>query len=292
MSQSLNGIKAKILSTENMYKITKAMQMISAAKLTKTEAKMKAHENYVGRLEDIIRKIIEENSVEEHIFFEPKTEIECTAFLIVTSDRGLAGGYNNKVLKLIHQIISDRKQDEYKIFMIGKKAFDYARRTNLTVENDYLYVPDDMIYTDIALVVNQIITDYAKGIINEVVILYHDYLSKLIQEPATKRVLPLKKELVDLSLDSDYLFDPTENEVIQTLLLRYLTGSIYGVVLKAKLAEHASRMNAMQNATDNALEIIKESQLIYNRARQAAITQEINEIVGGAAALKKKKMRR
>jgi len=289
MSQSLNGIKAKISSTENMSKITKAMQMISAAKLTKSESKLRTHESYAQSLEDIIKKTVEVTAIDEHIFFVPNTKVKCTAYLVVTSDRGLAGGYNNKVIKLAEQIVNERAQNEYKFYMVGKKAFDYARRANLTVENDYLFIPDSMIYADIAPVVNQVVADYATGIIDEVVILYHNFLSKLTQEPATQRVLPLEKELVDPKLDSLYLFEPNKSVMVQTLLLKYLNGKIYEIVLRAKLAEHASRMNAMQNATDNAVEIIKESQLIYNRARQAAITQEINEIVGGATALKKKK---
>ena len=286
MSQSINEIKARIVSTENMSKITKAMQMISAAKLTKSETKLKTHQNYVVALEEMMRKTVETNSVEGHIFFQPKTDVKCTAYLIVTSDRGLAGGYNNKVLKLLQHKMSACKQDEYKLYMVGKKSFDYARRNKLVVENDYLFVPDNMIYTDISPIVNKLIADYAEGIISEVVILYHDYLSKLVQEPAMKRLLPLKIEMLDPSLDSNYLFSPNKAEMAGTLLLKYLNGIIYETILKAKLAEHASRMNAMQNATDNAVDIIKESQLIYNRARQAAITQEINEIVGGAIALR------
>jgi len=286
MSQSMNDIKAKILSTQSMSKITKAMQMISAAKLAKSEVKLKTHQNYIQMLEAIIKKTIEAELVEDHVFFQSKTDTACIAYLVVTSDRGLAGGYNSKVLKVLQQELSERKQTEYKLYMIGKKAFDYARRTKRAVENDYVFIPDEMIYPDITSIINKLIADYANGTINEVVILYHDYLSKLVQEPTMKQVLPLRSSIINPSLNSNYLFNPSKEEMIGALLLKYLTGNIYGTLLTAKLAEHASRMNAMQNATDNATDIIKESQLIYNRARQAAITQEINEIVGGAVALK------
>lgn len=286
MSQSMNDIKAKILSTQNMSKITKAMQMTSAAKLTKSETKLKTHQNYIQKLENIIKKTLEAELVENNIFFKPKTDEACTAYLVVTSDRGLAGGYNNKVLKFLQQELNEHTQADYKLYMVGKKAFDYSRRMKLVIENDYVFIPDDLIYADIVPAVNKLITDYANGVIKEVVILYHDYLSKLFQEPAMKKVLPLKRDIINPSLNSNYIFNPSKDEMTGALLLKYLTGNIYGTFLKAKLAEHASRMNAMQNATDNATDIIKESQLIYNRARQAAITQEINEIVGGAAALK------
>ena len=286
MSQSLNTIKAKISSTQNMSKITKAMQMISAAKLTKSEVKLKTHQQYMDTLKAIIRKTVELDFVEDHVFFEPTTDVRCRAYLVITSDRGLAGGYNNKVLKLLQQELDKYRQTDTKLYLVGRKAFDYARRMKLTVENAYTFVPNDMLYGDIVSTVNQLIADYADGEVHEVAVVYHDYFSKLIQEPVIKPLLPLKHDVINPSLNSNYLFNPTQEEMTGKLLLKYLTGSIYGTFLKAKLAEHAARMNAMQNATDNATDIIKESQLIYNRARQAAITQEINEIVSGAVALK------
>ena len=288
MPQSLNDIKVKITSTQNMSKITKAMQMISAAKLTKSESKLNAHKNYVTSLETIIKKTLETEVTQQHLFFNHNSDESITAYLVVTSDRGLAGGYNNKVLKMLADELKNRADDNYQIYLIGKKAFDYAKRSQLTVANEYLFVPDEMIYADLIPIINQLVADYASGKVTEIVVLYHDYISKLVQEPAMKQVLPLKTEILALATESSYIFNPNEADLADAILFKYLTSNIYGTVLTAKLAEHASRMNAMQNATDNADEIIKESQLIYNRARQAAITQEINEIVGGATALKKK----
>ena len=289
MSQSINEIKAKILATQNMSKITNAMQMISVAKLTKSESKLKSNEEYVTIIKEIMKKTLESNVAENHIFFEPPAEKACTAYLVMTSDRGLAGGYNSKVLKLLSQQIDGKDAESYKLYLVGKKAFDYSRRMSLPVENEYIFMPDDLVYADMMPVVGQVVSDYVKGAVSEIVIVYHDYISKLTQEPATKHVLPLPQEKLNPSLSTNYLFDPTKEAMTQALLLKYLNANIYETLLRSKLAEHASRMNAMQNATDNAVEIIKESQLIYNRARQAAITQEINEIVGGAMALKKKK---
>jgi len=288
MSQSINEIKAKILATQNMSKITNAMQMISVAKLTKSELKLKNNQHYMASLKTMMEKTMEADVVQNHVFFQPKAEKACTAYIVITSDRGLAGGYNSKVLKLLAQKIDSCSPDEYKLYMIGKKAFDYGRRMELTVENDYGFMPDDLIYADMVSVVGQVVADYAEGRVNKVVLVYHDYVSKLTQEPAVKCVLPFKEDMLNPNLSTNYLFEPNQEEMTQTLLLKYLNANIYEVLLRAKLAEHAARMNAMQNATDNALDIIKESQLIYNRARQAAITQEINEIVGGAVALKKK----
>ncbi|MCL1991033.1 MAG: ATP synthase F1 subunit gamma [Defluviitaleaceae bacterium] len=288
MSQSMNEIKSKMVSTQNMSKITKAMQMVSAAKLTKAENKVRQHDSYVKTLETTLKHVMATLPVEDHVLFNPSGHNPCTAYLVNTSDRGLAGGYNNNTLKLLQQQLN--QATAYKIYMIGSKGFDYGKnRLKTTMENQYMFVPDEMIYTDIAPLVNQIITDYLNGEVDQVVMIYNNYVSKMVQEPEMEQILPLQPMTTDHKFNPDYYFSPNQEEILQQLLVKYLSGSIYHNVLKAKLSEHASRMNAMKSATDNAMEIIKESALIYNRARQAAITQEINEIVGGAAALKIKK---
>ena len=147
-----------------------------------------------------------------------------------------------------------------------------------------MFVPDDIVYQDIKPVVDHVINDYMAGNLSEVVVIYNNYVSKISQEPTTKQILPLEPKKAEKS-KAQYSFEPKEEDVINAILPKYLEGTIYGLAITAKLSEHASRMNAMQNATDNAQEIIKDLQLVYNRARQASITQEITEIVGGAAAL-------
>ncbi|CUM76152.1 MULTISPECIES: ATP synthase F1 subunit gamma [Turicibacter] len=284
MAQSMRDIKDKINSTQNTSQITKAMQMVSAAKLTKSEAKTKNYHHYMETLEDMVRNISSSSSMSHHPFFKSKSEANCTGYLVITSDRGLAGGYNSNVLKLLQQQIDSKPSDQSKLYMIGSKGFDYAKRSNLVVENEFVFVPDDIVYQDIKPVVDKVIGDYMAGVISEVVVVYNHYVSKIAQEPMTKQILPLESKKAEKS-KAQYSFEPKEEDVINAILPKYLEGTIYGVAITAKLSEHASRMNAMQNATDNAVEIIKNLQLVYNRARQAAITQEITEIVGGASAL-------
>ncbi|MCU7212276.1 ATP synthase F1 subunit gamma [Turicibacter sanguinis] len=284
MAQSMRDIKDKINSTQNTSQITKAMQMVSAAKLTKSEAKTKNYHHYMETLEDMVRNISNSSSMSHHPFFKSKSEANCTGYLVITSDRGLAGGYNSNVLKLLQQQIDSKPSDQSKLYMIGSKGFDYAKRSNLVVENEFVFVPDDIVYQDIKPVVDKVIGDYMAGVISEVVVVYNHYVSKIAQEPMTKQILPLESKKAEKS-KAQYSFEPKEEDVINAILPKYLEGTIYGVAITAKLSEHASRMNAMQNATDNAVEIIKNLQLVYNRARQAAITQEITEIVGGASAL-------
>lgn len=284
MAQSMRDIKDKINSTQNTSQITKAMQMVSAAKLTKSEAKTKNYHHYMETLEDMVRNISSSSSMSHHPFFKSKSEANCTGYLVITSDRGLAGGYNSNVLKLLQQQIDSKPSDQSKLYIIGSKGFDYAKRSNLVVENEFVFVPDDIVYQDIKPVVDKVIGDYMAGVISEVVVVYNHYVSKIAQEPMTKQILPLESKKAEKS-KAQYSFEPKEEDVINAILPKYLEGTIYGVAITAKLSEHASRMNAMQNATDNAVEIIKNLQLVYNRARQAAITQEITEIVGGASAL-------
>ena len=288
MPQSINEIKRKISSMQSMKKITKAMQMVSVSKRTKTDGKVKGYTSFIHTFDNVMENIFATPSIEEHIFFKPNPASSgkrCTAFLTITSDRGLAGGYNNNLLRQLHLEISERQPEEYKLYMIGTKGFDFARRFKLPVENPYVFVPDDLVYMDIDPVVNQMLMDYIHGAVDEVVIVYNNYVTQLIQEPTMKKVLPLEKTLAHRQSKKVYVFDPDESGIIQGALIKYMNSVIYGIVLTAKLSEHAARMNAMQNATDNATEIIKETQLVYNRARQAAITQEINEIVGGAMAV-------
>ena len=284
MAQSMRDIKDKINSTQNTSQITKAMQMVSAAKLTKSEAKTKNYHHYMETLEDMVRNISSSSSMSHHPFFKSKSEANCTGYLVITSDRGLAGGYNSNVLKLLQQQIDSKPSDQSKLYMIGSKGFDYAKRSNLVVENEFVFVPDDIVYQDLKPVVDKVIGDYMAGVISEVVVVYNHYVSKIAQEPMTKQILPLESKKAEKS-KAQYSFEPKEEDIINAILPKYLEGTIYGVAITAKLSEHASRMNAMQNATDNAVEIIKNLQLVYNRARQAAITQEITEIVGGASAL-------
>ena len=286
MSASMSDIKNKIASTQNMSKITKAMQMVSASKLSKSEVKLKNHQQYLATLQDILNHMIVRMQETQHVLFEPTTEVKKTAYLVVTSDRGLVGGYNNNVFKQLTVAMDKKTPDDYKLYVVGKKGFDFARKCQLTPVNDYQFVPDDIIYDDVSNVVLKLISDYLTGSVNEVIVIYSHYVSKLLQMPKTHRILPLDATEASAGPKKDYLFKPDREQIEERVLLDYLGGMLYGFMLNAKLSEHVSRMNAMQNATDNAMEIIHETQLIYNRARQAAITQEITEIVAGSVALK------
>lgn len=280
MAQSLHDIKDKIVATQNMSKITNAMKMVATSKLAKSEAKVKTHRDYMASLDKLVQKISGDEAVKSHPFLQVRKNPNI-GYLVLTSDRGLAGGFNGKVLKLLEATLEKKSPDQYRLYMIGSKGFDFGKRHNWVIHNDYRFVPDEFIYGDIQPVIEQIIGDYLAGKIQQVVVIYNDFVSKLVQEPTQYQLLPLTIK-ASKERNNQHIFEPSAQAIIDNLLPKYVEGILYGCSIASKVSEFASRMNAMQNATDNAGDIVHELQLIYNRARQAAITQEINEIVGGA----------
>ena len=301
MSVSTNDIKKKISATENMSKITRAMQMVSAAKLTKIEAHVQQFYNYHAEIKRIVSTLQTSEYVSEHPFItgwdNKKGESRKIGCVVITSNRGLVGGYNNKLFQMLKdggggynnelfKIVGEKvaSDDDFKFYVTGQKGTLFARsELPETCTQTYLF-PDEIQYTDIIGLATQLISDYINGEIGEVVVVYQDFISKLAQEATRKVLLPLEFDVAAETMPN-YEIKPTQKKVCDNLLIQYVMTSLYEIFLTANRAEHAARMNSMSNATDNAEEIIKESKLLYNRARQAAITQELNEIVAGANAV-------
>ena len=299
MAVSTNDIKKKISATENMSKITRAMQMVSVSKLAKTESRVKHFREYHAEIKGILSTLRTSEYVNGHPFTKvhkskENYKIGC---VVVTSNRGLVGGYNNNLFKMLKdgggfnnelfKIVGEKvaSEDDFKFYVTGQKGVTFAKSELPEACTEIYLFPDEIQYTDIIELASKLITDYISAEISEVVILYQDFVSKLTQEAIKKVLLPLEFEKMVVDKVPNYEVKPTEKEVCDTLLIQYVMTSLYEVFLSANQSEHAARMNAMSNATDNAEDIIKESKLIYNRARQAAITQELNEIVAGANAV-------
>ncbi|MCL2560113.1 MAG: ATP synthase F1 subunit gamma [Turicibacter sp.] len=299
MSVSTNDIKKKISATENMSKITKAMQMVSVSKLGKTENRVQQFRDYYAELKTILATLQASEYVTEHLFkkgHDKKTQhrIGC---VVITSNRGLVGGYNNSLFKMLKTgdgynnelfKLVDKKvasDDDFRFYMTGQKGAIFAKNELPAPCTTHFLFPDEVQYTDIMALAGKLITDYLTGEITEVVILHQDFVSKLEQAAVKTELLPLDFGDLPTAKDPNYEIKPSEQDVVDGLLLQYVMASLYEIFLNANQAEHAARMNSMSNATDNAEDIIKESKLLYNRARQAAITQELNEIVAGANAV-------
>ncbi|MTW87306.1 F0F1 ATP synthase subunit gamma [Virgibacillus dakarensis] len=285
---SLRDIKHRIDSTKNMKKITGAMEMVSASKLTRAEQNARSFVPYSEKMQEVVASIAANNTSVDHPMLQSR-EVKKTGYLIITSDRGLAGAYNSNVLRNLYQTIEKRhrSKDEYLVIAVGRTGYEFCKSRNLPVAKSILGLADQPNFADISELAKETVQMYSDEEIDELTIFYNHFVSRISQEVTTKKLLPLtdlQTGLGSASL-SQYEYEPGEEEILNVLLPQYAESLIYGALLDGKASEHAARMNAMRNATDNATDIIDDLSLTYNRARQAAITQEITEIVGGAAAL-------
>jgi len=283
---SLREIKKKIESTKKTSQITKAMNMVSASKLRKVERQFKAFQPIKAKVKQLLEHVLSTNPEYTHPLLESR-EIKKVGYILVTSDRGLAGPYNSQVLKYFENLIKD-KESNFVIGTIGYKAFSYCKRKNYPLlNNESINSRDDIKFIDFQVMSRAFISLYLEKQVDKIVMIYTDYINTLSQVVREEVLLPVTDLVKDKKkMVSEYIFEPSVEDVIDQLLPIYLENTLYGIILDAKTAEHASRMTAMKNATDNAKEIIRKQNLIYNRARQAQITIELTDIIGGANAVK------
>jgi len=281
---NLRDIQSKIKSTKKTSQITKAMEMVSAAKLNRADTNAKQFVPYMEKMQEVVGSIAKGvNSRHPMLVTRP---VKKTGYIVITSDRGLAGAFNSSVLRSVTNAIKERHQsnDEFAIVVMGRIGRDYFKRLGYPIVEEVLGVPDQPSFEDIQKFASRTIQMYVDGIFDELNLFYNHFISKISQEVTEKKLLPLT-DIDTGKATTNYEFEPDEDEILKVLLPQYAESLIYGALLDSKASEHASRMTAMKNATDNANEVIHKYTLHFNRARQAAITQEITEIVGGAAAL-------
>ena len=285
---SLKEIDSRIKSTKKMKQITKAMNMVSSSKLRRAEKNTKQFEPYMEKMQDAITAIAGASKNSNHPMLRPR-QIQRSGYLVITSDKGLAGAYSSNVLKRLINDIKEKhtNSDEYSIIVLGQSGVDFLKNRGYEVESSLVDVPDQPSFKSIQAIAKHAIDLFSEEHIDELKIYYSHYVSVLENKPSVKQVLPLSQE--DSSQGqgqmSSYEFEPDKDSILRVILPQYVESLIYGTILDAKASEHAARMTAMKNASDNATELIDDLSLQYNRARQAEITQQITEIVGGSAAL-------
>ena len=285
---SLKEIDSRIKSTKKMKQITKAMNMVSSSKLRRAEKNTKQFEPYMEKMQDAITAIAGASKNSSHPMLRPR-HIQRSGYLVITSDKGLAGAYSSNVLKRLVNDIKEKhtNSDEYSIIVLGQSGVDFLKNRGYEVESSVVDVPDQTSFKSIQAIAKHAIDLFSEEHIDELKIYYSHYVSVLENKPSVKQVLPLSQE--DSSQGqgqmSSYEFEPDKDSILRVILPQYVESLIYGTILDAKASEHAARMTAMKNASDNATELIDDLSLQYNRARQAEITQQITEIVGGSAAL-------
>ena len=287
-SAELRLIRRRIRSVESTMKITRAMELISTARIGKAQSRLVAARPYAKKLDEVIRNVAAAGGTAHPLL--DKRAVETAGIVVVSSDRGLAGGYNHSVIRIGETAIREHLHAGrmVKLYVVGKKAQSYFAYRKQEIEHAWLNVTDLPVYADARMIANVLLNDYADGNVDSVEIFTTQYISALTQNPISRSLLPIEAptgEGDEAPAPVGYSFEPSPEDILDRLLPRYLEGSIYGVLLDASASEHAARRRAMKAATENADELTRILIRGANQARQTEITTEISEIVGGAAAL-------
>ena len=277
---STKEIKNRIRSMESTRQITKAMEMVAASKLRKAQAQVLNSRPYFEILYSTINDIVDQNQDLSSPYLA-KRPVKRSVYEVIAGDRGLAGGYNNNILKLVH---SETEGKDTVVLPIGKKATDYFRAKGFSLLSESYPEAEDVSVGDCFSMAKMLSKAFLRGEFDEIFVGYTNFVSVLSQTPATLKLLPLLRQETgrECSLSTDILYEPDSVEVFDAIIPEYLGGFIYGALCESRAAEQAARRTAMDSATQNADEMIADLSLQFNRARQAAITQEITEIVAGA----------
>lgn len=281
-------IKTKIKSVQNTRKVTRALEMVSASKIRKAQDRMKASRPYARAMKQVIGHLAQANSEFQHPYLVERKDIKRVGYVIVSSDRGLAGGLNNNLFrKLLGEIRNWQQQGiEVDVVTIGQKATVFFRRIKVDMLASVTHLGDTPHVDQLVGVIKVMLDAYSSGKVDKVFMVYNDFVNTMTQRAAFDQLLPLPaSETAVAHHDWDYIYEPDAQTVLEHVLTRYIESLVYQAVMENVASEHAARMVAMKAASDNATKMIDSLNLIYNKARQAAITQEISEIVGGAAAV-------
>jgi F-type H+-transporting ATPase subunit gamma len=281
-------IKTKIKSVQNTRKVTRALEMVSASKIRKAQEKMKASRPYARAMKQVIGHLAQANSEYRHPYLVQRADVKRVGYIIVSSDRGLAGGLNSQMFrKLLADMREWQAKDvEIDVVCIGQKAATFFRRLKVHMVGSVTHLGEKPQLDKLVGVIKVVLDGYAAGNLDRVFLCYNDFVNTMSQKPRQDQLLPLPpSESLQAKHEWDYIYEPDAQTVLDHVMTRYVESLVYQAVLENLASEHAARMVAMKSASDNATKLIGTLNLIYNKARQAAITQEISEIVGGAAAV-------
>lgn len=288
---SMRDIKRRRDSIKSTQQITNAMKLVATARLQKAKTGAEETRPYFHKMHDTISSIIAQSGNVSHKYLDERTGKNNT-YIVITSNRGLAGGYNNNVCKQVFNHHKEDAAETVKVVAIGKKGRDAMRRQGFEIIDTFNDIVEGPTFADAVKIGDTVLKKFVEGEIDHVYIAYTAFQTTLTQEPTLLKVLPL--DLDDFALDeksednliSGIEYDPSPEEVLDHVIPQYVNSIIFGALRESVASEHASRMTAMDSATSNASDMIDKLTLIYNRARQASITQELSEIVAGAEALK------
>jgi F-type H+-transporting ATPase subunit gamma len=282
---NLKNIRSQIKSVTSIQKVTKAMKMVAAAKLRKSQENMEKSRPYSSRIKELISNLIHDINNHDFPLLNKSTNLNSHGFLVITADRGLAGSFNTNIIKKTEKAIESVGKDNAYLFCIGKKGYEYFKKRNYNVEHYYNDLWTNLNYSDAMKVGADLSRDYNKQKIGTLTVIYNYFKNAGSQDIISDTLLPLsfKKEIA--SEINDIIYEPSKNEIIESLVPKYFNTQIWQFLLESFASEQAARMLSMENATENAKDMINELNLEFNKARQSAITTEMLEIVGGAEAL-------
>lgn len=282
-------IRTQIGSIKNTQKITSAMEMVAASKMRKAQERMAATRPYSDKIYNVIQHLAFAHPEYKHPYLQDRKETKRVGYIVVSSDRGLCGGLNNNLFKTVLTDIKDKSDKglEVNVCTIGQKAANFFNRLPVNHAGQIVQLGDAPQAHELVGTVKVMLDAYSAGEIDSLYLVYNEFVNTMTQENKLVRLLPAtpEKPSKELSHHWDYIYEPDAKEVLDNLLVRYIESLVYQGVVENVACEQASRMVAMKSATDNAGNLIDDLQLVYNKARQAAITQEISEIVAGAAAV-------
>lgn len=287
---NLKEIRLRITSVNSTMQITSAMKMVSAAKLKRAQDAITRMRPYALKLQDILTNVSATLDGNEGAFSR-QSEVKNVLVVAITSNRGLCGGFNNNVLKEIRSSLrGEYANANVKILSLGKKAYDGYRKTSYHFNTGFGETPytifDKLTFENVSAIAEELMDQFAKGKWDKIVLVYNRFKNAAVQEIMNEQFLPVKPVEGGSSSKVEYIYEPTKEQILEELIPRSLKVQLFKALLDSNAAEHGARMTAMHKATDNAGELVKELKLTYNKARQAAITGEILEIVAGAEALK------
>ncbi len=283
---NLKDIRKRISSVKSTQQITKAMKMVAASKLKKAQDSVVQARPYAAKMSDVLASLAVRVESGKHPLLQRRDEKK-VELLVITSDRGLCGGFNTNVTKAADIFLKEKKEscEEVGLSVIGRKARDYYKRRDWEFKNEELN-PGTTSFSQAESIARPVIDRYVEGDIDAVYVAYTEFQSAMTQNIVVKRLLPLEpKALAEDEIPVEYIYEPSEDALLADIIPRYIYTQMFSMLLESIASEHGSRMTAMDSATNNATEMTAKLTLLYNRARQAAITTELMEIVSGAEAL-------
>jgi F-type H+-transporting ATPase subunit gamma len=286
---NLKSIKKRIVSVKNTRQITKAMKMVSAAKLRRAQENVVAARPYAKKLEEVLQRLAGSQEADGHPLLE-KRDAEKALVILVTSDRGLCGGFNANISKAAERFIKERKADytEISLLTVGRKGYEFLKNRQ-TIHKNYTGVLSNLNYQTAAMLAQEVVQGYLAGEYDEVFLLFNAFRSVMTQDITLQQLLPIappEGEEGESEVVQEYIYEPSKGELLAELLPKYIEVTMFKAMLESVASEHGARMTAMDSASKNATEMIGKLTLVYNRARQAAITTELMEIISGAESIK------